>query len=197
MPLWRRREPLHEKLAREGGLAPPAAEEPEPYLPPFVAGRHAIAGEAAVHGVPRPRRYDAVATVEAHGIPGDAVHFVALSDGTLVVDEDVPEGAVPPLADALEEMLDPPYRAEAVRQGESLWAVAATTIEVVEIPQAIDGDELELTVAEGARTLVVDGEPSFGSVPSLERIASARFDAFAARARRIDGDLWELRLTPL
>ena len=38
-------------------------------------------------------------------LTGDAVTFVALEDGTLVVDEDVPDGSLAPIADALEEMV--------------------------------------------------------------------------------------------
>ena len=40
-------------------------------------------GEPGIHGVPRPRRWDAVATAAAPGLRGEIVHFVALPDGTL------------------------------------------------------------------------------------------------------------------
>jgi hypothetical protein len=93
-------------------------------------------------------------------------------------------------AEALERELDPPYRAEAVRREDSLWAVAGRRIEVVELP-GVTGTELELAMHGGERTLLVDGERAFGSVPALER------PEHVVRARRIDGDLWEVDEAPL
>ena len=108
MGLFRRREPLHEQLAREG------------------ADRRSGHGAASawVDGNGRPRRsarreWDAVVTVEADGVEGDRP-FVALSDDTLVVEEGTEVGAI---ADALDDVVQPPYRAEATRRGESRWAV--------------------------------------------------------------------------
>ena len=194
MPLFRRHEPLHEKLAREGALPPS-----EPPQHPFLPGRdlHGLMGETGIHGVARPRRWDAVATADASDIPRDDVHFVALSGGTLIVEEDVPDDAVASLADAIEATLAPPYRAEAVRRGETLWAVAARGIDVVELDEEVHGAEVELTVNDGERTLVVDGMASFGSFRSLERFAEQRAPAFFARARRIDANLWEVSVEPL
>jgi hypothetical protein len=109
-----------------------------------------------------------------------------LPDGALLGEE-----AQSPLADALE--IEPPYRAEAVRREGDLWAVAARRIDVVELAQQIDGDTVDLTVVDGERTLTIDGLRSFGSVPELER----RQRSYAVRAERLDGDLWEVRVSPL
>ena len=186
---WRGREPLHEKLAREGGLGP----EPGRSLDPIA--RHAAWGAAGIHGVARPREWDAVMTVDAPELEGSELEFVALPDGTLLA-EDALGDLLAPLADALERELRPPYRAEAVNRGGGRWAVAARAIEVVELA-GVDGDEISLALEGGQRTLLVDGRPAFGSVPALERVAAARFDAYAARVERLDGDLFELRLSPL
>ena len=51
--------------------------------------------------------------------------FVALEDGTLVVDQDVPDDSLGPLADALEEMVPPPYRAAAARTEGDVWTAVA------------------------------------------------------------------------
>ena len=163
-----RREPLHEKLAREGGLTENAGED-----------TRAPWDKAGIHGVHRPREWDEVATVEAD-MAGDRATFVVLDDRIVI--EDGPDD-VEPLADALS--LDAPFRAEAVRRSEGVWAVAARRIEVVELP-GIDGTELELTRRGGERTFVVDGERRFGSIPVLERDGD-----HTIRARRLDGDLWE------
>jgi hypothetical protein len=133
--------------------------------PPDAFGKPHPLGEVGIHGVPRARQWDVVASVRVE-LPGDEVHFAALPDGTLVVDEDVPDGSLTPLAEAIEVTLNPPYRAEAVRREDGVWAVAAIRIRVREFLEA--EDELEL---------VEDGNVVIG--------------------RRLDGDLFEVDVTPL
>jgi hypothetical protein len=173
--LWRR-EPLHVRLARDGGIP---LGEPEARAPWDASG---------IHGLHRVREWDAVVTVAAPEVEGDRATFVALPGGDLVLEEGSDHLA--PFAEALERELDPPYRAEAVRREDALWAVAGRRIEVVELPGAT-GSELELATHRGERTLIVDGERAFGSVPALER------PEHVVRARRIDGDLWEVDEAPL
>lgn len=187
MPLFRR-EKLHERLARTGGL--------EQELGPEPVDTHPRWGATGIHGVPRPRRWDAVVAAQAPGLEGDEARFVALADGSLVIEEDAPEGSLEPLADALDDLISPPYRAEAVRREGDVWAVAARRIELVEL-SGTEGDELSLTIGEAGRRFLVDGNHGFGSVPELERIAGARYGSYVAEATRIDGDLFEFRLTPL
>ena len=100
-------------------------------------------------------------------LPGERVEFHALPDGTLVVEADVPDGALAPLADAVEASLPPPYRAVAVKHDERIWAVGANRIDVRAFPDH-EGDELEL---------VEDGHVVIG--------------------RRLDGDLFEVQVSPL
>ena len=184
MGLFRRREPLHEQLAREGGLTADPATQPHP--PGWM--------ETGVHGVPRAREWDAVVTVEADGVEGDRVRFVALSDDTLVVEEGTEVGAI---ADALDDVVQPPYRAEATRRGESRWAVGLRRVQVVELPDDPGGDEVMLTVADGGRTLVVDGQQAFGSIPELEALGEARGKSYVVQAKRLDGSTWEVEVLPL
>jgi hypothetical protein len=190
--------PLHERLAKAGnlGLDPdvPAVGIGQAPEPPGWDG--APRGEPGIHGVPRARRWDAVATAEAPALRGDAVHFVALTDGTLVVEEDEPDDALAPLADAVEATIPAPYRAEAVRRGPTTWAVAASRIAIVEV-SGLRGDEAELVVTREGRTLHVDGRPTFGSAPALERAGEAQGGEYVVRATRLDGELWEVEATPL
>ena len=176
MRLFGRREPLHVRLAREGGV-PLVGAEPRP---PWDA--------SGIHGLHRPREWDAVTTAEVPGLEGERAAFVVVPGGDLVVEEG-PEG-LQPLAEALERELRPPYRAEAVRREGALWAVAGRRIELVELP-GIAGEELELTVRGAERSLLVDGEHAFGTIPLLER------PGHAVRARRVDGELWEVEAHPL
>jgi len=87
----------------------------------------------------------------------------------------------------VEEQLPPPYRARAARQRGDLWAVQARKIDVIRLRNAPDGDSIELT----GDTLLVDGAREFGSVPELEGLGDI------VRAERLDGDLWEVRASPL
>lgn len=177
MSLFKRREPLHVKLAREGGIDLDGGDPPEP-RPPWDA--------AGIHGNHRAREWDAVTTLEAPDLTGERIGFVALPGGELVAEEG--GGDLSILAAALD--LEPPYRSEAVRRSDSLWALAARRIEVVELP-GVEGEQIELVSRGGERTLRVDGERVFGTVPALER------DDHVVRAHRIAGDEWEVETAPL
>jgi hypothetical protein len=202
---WRRRETLHEKLLREGGLEggttdaePPVPLVPEPKHPgPPHYGVPRAFEQAAVTGLQRFREWDATAATEAAGLEGDEVSFVALPDGSLLVDEEVGDESLAPLADAVEEQLRPPYRARGVRRHGDVWAVAASKIEVVDLEPDVAGDEIELVSRAGERTLTVDGARSFGGVPRLEQLAERRSADYVVHASRLDGSLWEVRIAPL
>ena len=197
MGLFRRRKPLHRQLAEAGGLPQEFETGAATGLicqPPGWDGE--ARGEPGIHGVPRARRWDAVASATAPGLRGDNVHFVALTDGTLVVDEDEPDGALAPLADAVEASIPPPYRAEAVRRGPETWAVAASRIAIAAVP-GLSGDRVELVVTRDGRTLTVDGRTTLGHAPALERIGQAEGTEYVVRAERLDGDLWEVEASPL
>ena len=178
---WFKRKPLHERLAEEGGLV-------EPPTRPLFTG---VIPETGIHGVPRQREYDAVVTVDAPDVEGSTVRFVGLEDGSLVIEEG--EGDLSALAEAIESEVAAPYRATAVRRGETQWAVAAHALRVVELPEP-GGDEIELVIRGDERTLVVDGNRSFGTFPELEKLADG--DA-VIRATRLDESLWEVRVDPL
>jgi hypothetical protein len=195
----RRRRPLHEELARAGGLwdALRPSEPREPGLSAQVPGwTGEQRGEPGIHGVPRARRWDAVGRAEVAGLRGDAVHFVALPDETLVVVEEEPEDGVRQLAAAVEGSLGPPYRAEAIRREGETWAVAARRIRVVRLPE-LRGDEAEAVVGPSGWTLTVDGVTTLRRVPALERLGEAEGAQYVVRAARLDGDLWEVEATPL
>jgi len=121
-------------------------------------------------------------------VTGASITFVALEDGTLLVDEDVPDGALAPMADALEERLSPPYRAMAVRDDGDVWSVSAQSISIVEIGD-VDGDVIDLTAVGGSRELAIDGEPAARPIPELDALAEADGDT-VVRAERLDGDLF-------
>ena len=194
MGLFRRRKPLHERLADAGGVALEGARPGLSAEPPGWDGEPR--GDAGIHGVPRARKWDAVASATASDLRGDTVHFVALDDGTLVVDEDEPDGSVAALATAVEQSIPPPYRAEAVRRGPETWAVAASRIAVAVIP-GLHGDQAELTSTREGRVLRVDGRTTMGSSRELERLGQIQGTAYVVRATRLDGDLWEVDAMPL
>ena len=176
-----RRKPLHVRLAEEGGLV-------ESSTVPLFTGS---IPETGIHGIPRERQYDAVAATDAPDVEGNSARFVGLEDGSLLIEEG--EGDLTPLADAIEQEISRPYRANAVRRGETQWAIAAHKLRVVELPEP-GGDEVELSLRGEEKTLAVDGNRSFGTMPELEQLADG--DA-VIRAARLDGKLWEVRVDPL
>jgi hypothetical protein len=152
---------------------------------------------AGITGLQRQREWDAVATVQGDGTPGDEVEFVALPDGTFVLEYD--RGRDPAsFAEALGESIAPPYRALAVRRPD-LWAVGAVSIEVERLDPDPRGNELELTWNGSELALAIDELPAEPSQASaLERIATARVSgAYAAHAHRVRDDLWELSVLQL
>jgi hypothetical protein len=187
MPWWRR-EPLHEKLAREGGVILDR-DSGEGARPPW--------DKAGIHGVPRPRQWDAVVSVEASDVPGDELGFVALPDGRLVVEDGAPADRVASLAAAVEQTLDPPYRAEAVRRTPAVWAIAARTIDVASLP-GMPGEAVTVSVRDQEHTTLVDGERWLASLPAVEHLSAERgLVDYVVEATRLDGDLWEVRVSPL
>ncbi len=173
-----RRKPLHERLAEEGGLV-------EPSTRPLFTG---VIPETGIHGVPRERQYDAVVTTEAPEAQGATARFVGLEDGSLLVEEG--DGDLSALAEAIEQEVKAPYRATAIRRGSTQWAVAAHGLRVVELPEP-GGDEIELVSRGDERTLVIDGNRSFGTIPELEALSEG--DS-VIRAARLDGSVWEVRV---
>ncbi|MGZ4316873.1 MAG: hypothetical protein ACXVRS_13745 [Gaiellaceae bacterium] len=176
-----RRKPLHQRLAEEGGLV-------EQSTVPLFTG---VIPETGIHGIPRERQYDAVATTDAPDVAGDSARFVGLEDGSLLIEEG--DGDLTSLADAIEHEIARPYRATAVRRGETTWAIAAHRLRVIELPEP-GGDEIELVLNGEEKTLVVDRNRSFGTMPELEQLTDGNA---VIRAARLDGTLWEVRVDPL
>jgi hypothetical protein len=201
---FRRKETLNERLMREAGLdhAPleqqlgttsdPADLEESWFDERSLIPVERLSGEVTAA---RPRRWDVLVSAEAPQVGGHEVEFVALPDGSLIVDEEQGEGDLTPLAEAVETQIGAPYRARGVRKREDVWAVAARKIEVASFKA--HGEEIDVTLHDGTRTLTVDGAQSFGSVPPLEAIGARQGDSFVVRARRLEGDTWEVWADPL
>jgi hypothetical protein len=168
-----RRRTLNERLKQQAGLFEGSEDTRQPW------------DKAGIHGVHRPREWDDIATLAAE-LEGERAEFVVLDDEVIV--EYGPRGTET-FAAAIS--LEPPYRAEAVKREDGLWAVAARRIEVVTLP-GVDGRDLEQAHHDGERTLVIDGQRRFGSIPALERNGD-----YAVRGRRLDGDRWEIEATLL
>ncbi|MBV8065467.1 MAG: hypothetical protein JOY73_08085, partial [Actinobacteria bacterium] len=83
------------------------------------------------------------------------------------------------------------------RQDGDLWGVGAKRIDVAvfAFPEA---DALEVSQTDGVTELRVDGEPSDAAVPvELQRLGEREGADFCVEANRIDGDSWEVRVSPL
>jgi hypothetical protein len=124
---------------------------------------------------------------------GSESWFVVLADGSLVVES----GDADPEPFRAVISFAPPFRAHAVRRDGTTWAVAARRIETVELDDAPAGDELEIAWDGTERTVRIDGEPTLGGVPALERLAAARHSTYVITAARLAGAIWEIAVTPL
>jgi hypothetical protein len=206
--LFRKRdETYNEQMLREAGLDRVVFKDPTPLPddpPPLDTGKIPVAyfGGLFPHGVQidvdsGTMPWDAATTATAPGIAGDRVSFITLPNGDLIVEDEEGNGDLSPLADAIEGHLSPPYQAKGTRQDGDLWGVGAKRIEVAEFAFP-DADALELSEKDGETELRVDGEPSDGAVPmELQRLGERAGADFCVEAKRIDGDSWEVKVSPL
>jgi hypothetical protein len=148
-----------------------------------------------VMGVGPGRTWDAVVSTHARELTGEAVTFVALEDGTLIVYEDVPEGSLGPIADALEEMVAPPYRGAAAKNEGNVWTAVAESVSIAELPD-VQGDTVDLSLVGNVRELTVDGKSATIPVPALDGLAEGKGDV-ALHAERLDGVLFVVDVFPL
>jgi hypothetical protein len=181
----RKRETYNDQLLREAGLDRIQLDRPNVLETVGVPSGRAL-GQAD---------WDLSATLNVPGLAGDTIEFTTLPDGDVLIEEPG-DGDVSALADAVEKELEPPYRARAARQEGDLWAVLANRIEVrsFAFPRA---EMLELSRKDSWQELRVDGEPSMGRAPELERLGERAGPDFFVKAERLEGDLWEVRVTAL
>lgn len=179
MGLFRKKETYNERMLREAGLDRVAVPAPEP--PPEPEPDENV-GETT--------------TVALAQLQGDRVQFTVLPDGDLIVTHGG-EGDFAPLADAVEKQLAPPYTANARQERGNRWLIRARQIEVAQFAFP-DAETVGFSQAYGATDLQVDGEPSDASPPlELQRLGERAGTDYAVEASRIDGDYWEVKVTPL
>ena len=176
-------------------------DEPEPIEGAEPSGLPREAFEPSldlpgISSVEDPSLWDVVTTAETRELGGETYEFVALHDGSLIVDDSTTE-SLSVLADALEEHMSPPYRALGMRQAEGLWTVCARRIQIIQLAAA--GDELELSSVGNEVTFTVDEADVDASLAPAELAAlgEACGDDYAVHASRLDGDLWEVTADPL
>jgi hypothetical protein len=163
--------------------------------------------ETGVSGLARQREWDATTIAEVPALRASdlaELEFRVLGDGSVIGDVDV---AV--LGELTRELsIEAPYAARAVRQDEIEWMVAAVRMEseLVELAAGVQALSLEAAVPpEGETMYLVDGEiladppegPAAEALAELERLGSERFQAFVARADRLEDGRWELTVDPL
>jgi hypothetical protein len=193
----RRRETLNEQLLRQAGLDPAQAlgdPQPRPLLqPPSILAAAGVPDGSSL----QPKEWDAAVTADVPVLAGNRVEFTTIPNGDVIVSEETGDADVTPLAEAVEQRISPPYRAVGQRQGGNLWAVGAKRIQVAQIAFP-DGDKLEFSCHVDHGEFRVDGGPSDALVPpELERFGETAGDSFYVEAERIDGDLWEVKVTAL
>ena len=163
--------------------------------------------ETGVSGLARQREWDATSIAEVPSLRASdetELDFRVLGDGSVIGDVDA--GLLAELTGDL--AIEAPYAARAVRQNETEWMVGAVRMEsnLVELPGGVEALALEAAVPpEGETMYVVDGEilaeppegPVADALAELERLGAGRFQAFVARADRLEDGRWELTVDPL
>lgn len=184
MSLFRRKEEtLHDQLMREAGLD--SSQALDDSLPPQALEP------------PQSEEWEATTVAAGPYLVGRWVEFITLPNGDVIVDRDVGNADLSPFADAVEELLPPPYRAVATRETGGIWGLRAKRIQVAQFPFP-RGARLELSRRFADDEFRVDGKPSAEAVPpGLEAVGAATGASFRVEAARIDGDFWEVRVSAL
>ena len=135
--------------------------------------------------------WDVVVDAVDGGLLEDSYEFASLATGDLIVEENVEE-SLSSLADAVDPVLEAPYRAVAVRQGPEWWTVSARRIQVV--PLSLRGERARLVGAGGRLELEIDGQPVEDASAAAQLAAQAADlgDDFVVDATYLDGGLWEV-----
>ena len=112
------------------------------------------------------------------------------------------------ITEEIEKALSRPYAVHASRQTRSEWFVAAIALkaELVTLQPGIKETALQVVVDPGEQTLTfVGGEAAAGfldpavaeALQELERRGRERFQAFVARADKVNGGRWAITIDPL
>lgn len=129
------------------------------------------------------------------GLQGDAVTVVVLSGGVHVLEEGEPGPRLDLVLRAVR--LEAPYRARLLRRAGDLWAVAARSIDVVELSPDPGGTEIEVEWDGGERAVRVDGVPRLVPLPELGPVRRGRVGPYAGALHRLHGSLWEAEISEL
>ena len=210
MGLFRRKqETLNEQLLREAGLDPAQTlgdrrgTEPEPE-PPATPPHASYRGRSAPTRCPvsparsGPKEWDAVVAVRSPALAGDRIEFTTLPSGDVIVERGERRRRLVAArrrgrAAARARRTARTRRARTV----TLWGVGAKRIQVAKI-QFPEGD-----AARALRERRRPGVPRRRRAerravpPELERLGEPVGDDFYVEAERIDGDLWEVKVSPL
>ena len=134
---------------------------------------------------------------EAPDLPGSEVTFVVLDDGSVILDDELPEPAVEPIAEELDQVIDAPVPRGGGAQARRGLGRCSALHRRARATRRRRESTLMLTMQDGTKSFSVDGSPEFGTVPELERFAAERYGSYVAEASRLDGELWEVRVSPL
>ena len=149
-----------------------------------------------VMGVGPGKTYDAVVAAHAPELTGDAVTFVGRDRGRHAGRQRGRAGRFARVGRgrARADGLTAVSRRGGRTDGDT-WTAVAESVGIVEF-RGFGGDEADLSVVDGERTLTVDGEPTTGSVPALDALAEEH-DSVALHAERVDGELFAVDVFPL
>jgi hypothetical protein len=163
---------------------------------PEAPGLLPLAVPAVTGGLRPSNPWDVLVSVEAPDVPGEQVGFYAVDEHRLVHDAVVSDGALEAIAAAVARALPPPYGAAGVRHDGGLWAVAAWSVELVELAGLPEGEALVAARVDGRVEVTIDGVVVLPSA-QLHAVLDRRAGDVALVAERVDQGLWAVELAPL
>ena len=131
-------------------------------------------------------------STHAPGLEAESLTFVALADGTIVVDGEIPDGAAIPLAEAVESQLAAPYEAAAVHADGDVWSVAAHSVLIASAEGP--AETVELSRVDGQVSAMIDGRGVAAALVPKELRALLDDEAgdVAITGERLDDATWVL-----
>lgn len=120
---------------------------------------------------------------------------MALTDGRLIVDEDVPDGTLTPFADTAEKEVKPPYRVTAARIEGDVWGLGVAPVVVIELPR-VDGEVCDISRVGNTVSMTVDGVEVKAPPAAWDALRSFDGDV-ALTAEWLEDDTWVAAVWPL
>jgi hypothetical protein len=129
-------------------------------------------------------------------LAGESFAFVALEDGSLIIEDQQGEEPLEPVATIVERRVTTPYRARGFRADAGRFLVIADPIDVIDLGTLV-GESVQLVATASERRFTVDGVPVMQSPPPDLTAEADDAQPCIISASHIDEQWWELTVEEL